>query len=259
MFHGGDWAGLIPPITGSVRSSLFKDLRGGVPVLTGDLQGRRRIREQNQGSGPQEQAITGGSIQIPAKGVSRGVSRRRVSREGGSRDVSRAHREPSRPPWNHGLGLARSWLARSWLARSWLARNDSARRGGAVRAQVLTIGTIPYASGPVNEETPSMSRALKSTAAMRKLPHGLLRITWTDHCAGSSASCRGFFIGAAWVPPLMGGMVAPYDIGKCWVQNCRTCRGRRWCRTPSRSNSRRAAGPARSRWGLFVPVLPERS
>src|SRR5262245_2725309 len=31
------------------------------------------------------------------------------------------------------------------------ARNNSARRGRAVRAHILTIGIIPYASGPVNK------------------------------------------------------------------------------------------------------------
>src|SRR5262245_11874568 len=33
------------------------------------------------------------------------------------------------------------------------ARNDSARSGEAVRAQVFTVGILPYASGPVKMET----------------------------------------------------------------------------------------------------------
>ena len=64
--------------------------------------------------------------------VSRGVSRSSLSRS-----LTR----------DRGLGPAR------WGPRSRPVRNDGARRGGAVRAQVFTVGIIPYASGPVKLET----------------------------------------------------------------------------------------------------------
>ena len=90
--------------------------------------------------------------------------------------VSRASREPARGTRNNGP-----------------AGNDSARRGEAVRAQVFTVGIVPYASGPVKKETHFNYWILRSSRALcgeRTAPYPVTRSSWRGAGALQQGKCR---------------------------------------------------------------------